>query len=120
MVFQHTIVGDMAVCHDEAVVSDDGFPFGRRSAVDGNTFADGGMMADFGYCFFSCEFQVLRDTGDHGSGEYLAVIAYPRSVQDGDMGEYPAVIAYDYVFFDDGEGVYNHIFPYTGFRVNNG
>ena len=70
-------MGNMGIGHNQAIVADNGFAFRGCSAIDGHAFAENGVVSDFGSCNFSFKFQVLRDTGNNGSGKYLAIIADP-------------------------------------------
>ena len=73
-------MGNMGIGHNQAIVSDNSFTFGGRSAVDGYAFAKNGVVSDFGSCNFSFKFQVLRDAGNNGSGKYLAIVTDPGTV----------------------------------------
>ena len=48
MVMQYTVVCDVAVCHDEAVVAHNGFAFAGSTAVDSHELADSGVIANDG------------------------------------------------------------------------
>jgi hypothetical protein len=109
VVLKDAIVGYVTVRHDEAVGADDGFSFGGCAAIDGCTFADGGVVAYFGRGYFSLEFEVLRNACDYCSGEYGAVAADSGAVHDDGVGMDMAVVAYCYVLLDYGEGFDSYV-----------
>jgi hypothetical protein len=120
VVFQYTIMGNVTVSHDKAMASNDGFPLGGCSPINGDTFPDCCMMPDFRHGLLSDKFQILRNSGDNGSRKYLAIIPDPGSFQNGGMWKYPAIIAYYDIFFDNNKGIYRNMIPYTGFGMNDG
>ena len=117
VVFQHTVVGDVRIGHDEAVTPDDRLPFGGRPPVDRDAFTQGRVVPDDDDCFFSFEFQVLRNAGDNSSGEYLAIVPDTCSVQDDGVRVNMAIVTNDDIFFDDGEWLDRDVFAQLGFRV---
>ena len=82
MIFQYAVVCNMGICHDQAIVSDNGFSFRGCSAVDRNTFADRRIVSDFCGCLFSVELQVLWNTGNYSSRENGTVVSDPCPVEN--------------------------------------
>jgi hypothetical protein len=119
MVFDYAIVRHMTVRHNEAIIADYCFPFRGCSPVDSNTFADRCIIADFDGCYFTCKFQILRDTGNYSSWKNTATLTYPRAVQDNGMRVNLAIVAYDYVFLDNNKRGYNNIVSNLRLRMDN-
>ncbi len=61
MIAYYAIVGHMDISHQQAVLSDNGLITGFCAAVHRNKFPDRGIIPDMNGCFFTVEFQVLRN-----------------------------------------------------------
>ena len=85
IVADNAIVRHVRICHDETVVAYYSFIFRGSTAVDGNTFADGCIIADNSNGVFASELQILRNGSDYGSREYCTVAAYPCAFEYGDI-----------------------------------
>ena len=108
----------MDVCHQETLRSDNSFVFVHRTAVDRNGLPDSGVVADFSSCFFTSEFQILRDAGYHGSGENPAISTDACTVHYRCVGADPGSIADNHIFLNGGEGLYGNIVTNFSFGVN--
>ena len=82
VIAQLAVVCDVAVRHDEVVVSDDGFAFTEGSAVDGNELTDVAVVPDDGPGLFTVELKVLRDATDGSMREDVTVITDDHIVID--------------------------------------
>ena len=103
VVAYHTVVSDVAICHNEVVVADDGLAAGSSAAVDGATLSYGVVVANLADGVLVVEFQVLWDGADDAAWEYAAVLSYARAGENGDIGTYPGAVADDNVVTDGGE-----------------
>ncbi len=65
VVAHDTVVRDMGVCHDEAVIAHDGLAPGGGAAVDGYALAQHGIVAYDGESLFSDELEILRHGANH-------------------------------------------------------
>ena len=74
VIAQLAVVCDVAVRHDEVVVTDDGFAFTEGSAVHGNELTDVAVVPDDGPGLFTVELKVLRDATDGCMREDVTVI----------------------------------------------
>ncbi len=99
------VVGDVRVGHDQAVVAHDGAPFGGGATVDGDVFAQGGVVAYYGVGFFATEFEVLGYRADDCAGEDGAVASDACAFEDGDVGAYACAFADLDVLVDGDEWV---------------
>ena len=75
MVSNLAIVGNMHVGHNQAMRSNDRFPFVFGGSVDGDAFAYFGVITNFNGGFFSFEFKILRDYADYGTGKNFNVLS---------------------------------------------
>jgi hypothetical protein len=65
IISQLTIVGNMAVGHDEVIISDDGHTYiGSGTPVYGNKFSNCIIVSNDDPLFFSFKFQILRNGTD--------------------------------------------------------
>ena len=51
------VMGNMAICHYQAVGANDSLTLGCSSAVNGDTFAQSGVVPDNGDCVLTLKFQ---------------------------------------------------------------
>ena len=82
VIADETVVRQVAVGHDETVLANPWWSSGPCCPVDGDKFADGGIVADLHGGLFPV-FQILRNGGDHGAGKYAAVLADAGAFHDG-------------------------------------
>ena len=85
VVTDHTVVGHMAVGHDQAVAAYHGLALGGCAAVDGHTLTDSGVVTDNGYRFLAAELQVLWRTGDNRAGIDCTILADACAFHDGNV-----------------------------------
>ena len=79
MVGELAVMGDMRADHQEAVGADAGYAAAALGArIDGDVFANDGVIADFEPCIFAVIFQILRNVTDRGEGKNLAGTADRR------------------------------------------
>lgn len=116
IVANHTVVSYVAVGHNEAVAADNGLALGGGATVDGNTFANGGVVADYGKSVLATELEVLRDAGDNGTGENGAILANTSALHYGDIGADASALADLHILLNGDEGVNNH----TGSNLGSG
>src|SRR5690606_7676627 len=64
------IVGNVHVSHQQAIGPDRGFGAICSAPVDGYKFTDGGVVTDFGCCYFTGKFQILWYGRNDRSGKY--------------------------------------------------
>jgi hypothetical protein len=119
IVFKQTIVSHMAIGHNQAIITDDGTPFGGCASVYRYTFSDGCMVTNLGCGNFAHKLQVLGNTGNDGSGKNTAIVTNPCTVENDDMGKYMTIVTNNYIFFDHGERVDNYILPDLCIGMNN-
>lgn len=108
------VVCYVRVGHNQAVVAHDGAAFGGCAAVDGDVFAQGGVVADDGVGFFASEFEVLGYCAYDGTGEYGTVAAYACAFEDGDVGAYACAFADFDVLVNGDKGVDDDAGVYLG------
>ena len=98
----------MGISHDQAVVSHFGHPLRRCAAVHGYTFADSGMVADYCYGILSFELKVLRNAGNYGSGEDVAVFADAGTFHDCDIAADMCAFTYLDILVDGDKRLNHH------------
>src|SRR5690554_4831512 len=106
MVTQHTIMRDMAVSHNQAIVPDNGFTPGNGSPVDGHEFPYGCIVADNGKCLFSSEFQVLGNGAYHCPGKDTTVFTDSCTFHDPHVGTDTGSLSDDNIFINNGKRLY--------------
>jgi hypothetical protein len=94
------VVGNMAVSHNQAVITYGCFPAVSCTPVDGNKFTDGGITADLSRCFFTCKFQILWNGAQYSSGKNATVFADPRTIHDGNITADPGTLTDHYITMD--------------------
>lgn len=104
MVADHTIVGHMRVGHHEDIVFEDGRSTLQGATVDGGILANRAIFPDDAGRFFSAKFEVLRNTGNHGTRENPSVFANSCAVIDDDVGADPAAFLDHDITLDRREG----------------
>ena len=82
IVVKDAVVRDVAVRHDEVVVSDDGFSLGGCSAMDGDELPEYAVVADNGEGLLAAVFEILRYGADDGGGEDMTVVTEDDVVVD--------------------------------------
>jgi hypothetical protein len=118
MVVEDTVVCDMAVRHDQIVVTDEGLSFGGGAAMDGTTLAHYISVANNGPGLFSVEFEILGNRTYHGGRKDMAVFANLGETTDGGIGINDGAIAYFYVAIDEYERTDLHIIADFGIGMN--
>lgn len=88
VVADDAVVSYMAVCHDQAVVADNGFAFGVSASVDCDAFAESCVVADDSQSVLAMELEVLGNCADYGTGENGAVPADSCAIEDCDVAAY--------------------------------
>jgi hypothetical protein len=101
VVSHDAIVRNMAVGHDETVISYHGLPSVLGSPVDGNKFPDGGIVADFNGGLLSFKFQVLGGSSNNRSWKDPAVFPDPGSIHDGYIAANPGSFSNFHILVDD-------------------
>jgi hypothetical protein len=76
VVTYHAVMGNVHVLHEQVVVADHGLTLGCGTAVNGNVLADTVIVTYLGSGILTTEFEILRNTADHGSRMYLVAVAY--------------------------------------------
>jgi hypothetical protein len=105
VVADHTIVGNMTVSHDEAIVANLGGPFIFAATVDRHKLTYSGIVADLNGGVFAFIFQVLGNTSNYSSRENAAVIADAGALHDGYIAADPGAFSNFYILMDHAEWV---------------
>src|SRR5690606_23084211 len=114
----HTVVGDMAIGHDQAVVADHGLHTIRRALVDCGALPDGGVVPDMHGGFLPLVFQVLWHGRNDRPGKDIAVFADPGTFHDRDIGADPGPFPDSHIVVYGGKGLDDHIFGDLGSGVD--
>lgn len=104
IVVQDAIVRHMAVRHNEAIASDNGFALAERTTMNGSALADGGVVSDDGEGLFAVELKVLRDGSYDCRGEDTAVLADSGTMHDAGIGHNDRTGSDFHIIFDIGKG----------------
>jgi hypothetical protein len=113
-----TIVGEVAIGLDQAVLADNRPIPVLCAPVNRHKFPYGSTVADHDLGIFTLEFQVLRNSSDHSSREYAAILADPGSLHNGYIRTDPGAITYFNVLMYNCEGVNLHIRRQFCVRMN--
>ena len=114
------VVCHVRVSHEEAIAADDG-PAGLDGcAIQCDTFADHGVVANFDSGWFPVVFQVLGGAADDSAGKNFAVLPQPAAICDMSVGADPRPFADGDIVFDDGEWTDRDIFAEMRLRANDG
>jgi len=103
------IVGNMHICHEQAVIPHNGFIIGFGTTINGHKFPDSGIIPDLNDSFLSVEFKVLRNGRYHGTGKDAAILANARAFHNGHMRANPGTFLHYYILFYIYEGLNNYI-----------
>lgn len=114
------IVGDMGIGHHEDVAAQLGGAAGFGSAMDGDAFTEGAVVAGDHIGWFAAKGQVLGQVANDGAGMQLAVVAESDMVQHNGMGTKDAAFANHRGGRDVGPGTDLHIRAQPGARLDNG
>ena len=93
----------VAVSHDRAVIAHLGRPAVFTTPVDGHKLADRGVVADLHGGILAFVFEILRNTGDHRTGEDPAVFADAGAFHDRHITADPGAFADLHILVDDAE-----------------
>src|SRR5690606_181357 len=118
VVADNAVVGNVDICHEEAVLADHGFVFVACAAADGDVFADDGVVADECLCFLSREFEVLGYRRYGGAGIDANAFTEPCAIPDHGIRADPAVVVNDYVGLNGGKCFNGNVFPDFGIGVD--
>ena len=118
IVANNTIVSKMRISHQQTIIANNSFVFVFGAAVDGNTFADGCVIANFYCSFFSFKFQVLRNCADDCAGKNPASITNRSAFHNYSMRHNVCIIANRYIRFYHSKWIYSYIISYMCRRVN--
>jgi hypothetical protein len=112
----NTVVGDMHIRHEEAMISNRSLETCFCSAIDGAILTDSNIIADFKRRTLPFKFEILGRSAYHSSWINIAVVTHPGSVENAGIGSDPATISDHHIFFNSSEGPYLDISP--DFRVS--
>jgi hypothetical protein len=124
VVAENDIVPDLAVMRDMRVGHNQAVPANRSgkpvlgTAMDGNKFPDGGIVANVHGRFFTFEFQVLGGGGQHGAWKDPAVAADAGAFHDRNIASDPGAFADFHVVVDHGKGIDLDICCHAGVGVD--
>jgi hypothetical protein len=112
------IMRDVAVSHDQAVVSNLCGPPVAAAAVDCHKFTDGRIVANLHRGLFALVFKVLGDGRYYGAWKDPAVPAYPGAFHNGNIAADPGAFAYFNIVVDNGKRVYFNVCRQLGIGMN--
>ena len=118
IVANNTIVSKMRISHQQTIIANNSFVFVFGAAVDGNTFADGCVIANFYCSFFSFKFQVLWYCSDNCPRKNSASITNTTAFHNNSVRHYVRIIAYSYIGFYYSKWIYSYIISYLCRRTN--
>jgi hypothetical protein len=114
IVAYHTIVGNMAVSHDKAVVANLGFSAVDGATIDGYKLPDGAIVANFYRGFFALKLQVLRDGSNNSAWKNAAILTNSGTFHNGYIAAYPCAFAYGYMAMYNGKRVHFYVVGQSG------
>jgi hypothetical protein len=80
MIAKHTIVRDMSLGHQEAIITDlRQSPATRGATMDSHELPDARAAADYGLCFLTGELQILRRQPNRNKRMYIRLITDVRA-----------------------------------------
>ena len=111
-------VGDVAVCHDQVVVSDDGLTFAECTTMYRNELTQYAVVADDRPSYLAVELEVLWDSSDHSGREHMAMFAQLGVLTDSGIGVDDTTVSDLYVLVNEDKRTYFYIRADLGFRMN--
>ena len=112
-----TIVCDMGVSHDQAVVTHYSTHAVYGSLVDSHTLANGGVVSNMSGGLFPPILKVLGNGRDDRPREDLTILPDACPLHNSNVGAYPSPFAYFHIFADGRERFYHYILSDFGFGV---
>lgn len=108
VVTYRAIMRHVGISHYQAVATHFGEPFRSCAAVYCDAFAKGGVVADNCHGFLAFEFQILRNSGDYGARENVAVFSDARALHYGHItADMSSFTDFD-ILVDGHEGLYHY------------
>jgi hypothetical protein len=104
-----TVVRNVAIRHDQAIVAHNRAPSVFGTAMDGYEFPDGGSITNHNSCFFFFKLKILRCCCDDRAREDAAVFTDPCAFHDGDIASDPGPFANLHILVDHGKRIYLYI-----------
>jgi hypothetical protein len=118
VIANNAVVRNVAVSHDQAVVSHLCGPTVAAAAVNGHKFTDGRIVSNLYRGFFAFIFQVLGDGRYYSAWKDPAVPAYPGAFHNGNVAADPGAFAYFNIVVDNGKRVYFNVCRQLGIGMN--
>lgn len=118
VISHNTVVGKMAIGHDQAVLADHRFFPVLGTPVNGYKFPDRSTITDIYIGIFALEFQVLRYGCNNRPRKDPAILANPRSFHDRNIGANPGTITHFHILVNNGKGVHFYVCSQLCIRVN--
>ena len=112
------IVRNVRSLHNKVAIPHDGLPLGSRTTVYRHILADSVVIADLGRRVLPAEFQVLRDSPDHGAREKHVTASRARTVKQGDAVHQLVVVADNHAAVDEAERADFAVLADAGFGVD--
>ena len=114
----YTIVRNMAIGHDQTIVTDNGLTAVYCASVDGHVFSYGGVIADFGSRLFVLELEILRYGRYYRTRKNVAVLSDTGTFHDGHVGSDPGSFSNHHIVMNGRERLDHHILGDFGSRMN--
>jgi len=112
-----TIVCDMGVSHNEAVVTHYSTHAVYGSLVDSYTLTNGGVVSNMSGGLFPSILKVLGNGRDDRPREDLTILPDASALHNSNIGAYPSPFAYFYIFANSRERFHHYILSDFGFGV---
>ena len=98
----------MAVGHDQAVIANNGLAFCSSATVDRYKFANGGIVANYCSSFLTLEFEILRHSTNHSTGEDSTVFTDTRTLHDSYIATDASAFADLHILIDGDKRINNY------------
>src|SRR6187399_1341992 len=114
----NTIMCNMAVCHDQAIVAHFCCPPVFAATVYRYKLTDGCIVTDLYCCMFAFVFKILRDGCYNSPRENAAVLSYSCTFHNGYVAAYPGAFTYFYILVNNTEGINLYVGSQFCVRMN--
>ena len=118
VIANNTIMCNMAVCHDQAIVSHFGGPPVFAAPVNGYKFPNGSIITDLYSCIFTFIFKVLRNGRNNSTRENAAVLTNSCTFHNGYIAADPGAFTNFYILVNNTKRINLYIGCKLGIGMN--
>ena len=92
---------NMTIRHNQAIITNFGFPPVFGAPVNGNKFADGGVVSNLNRGIFTFKFKILRNCCNYCTRKNAAVFTNPCTFHNGYIAANPGAFTNFYILVNN-------------------